>query len=729
MGKKVRYRKRASERGRSAAALARRADDDAQHLTARTGESVLLQRLVMSHLTQAERRNDLPLLTPQRAAELYEAWRRGEMAEIQLMFEQLEQRDETLRTVLNARLSALAEMPWRVVVDADAVAGDPDLERVARVQKRYAMQWMGAVENLEEALVHLGMADFRGVAALEVTGNAQRMRWEVIEPWNLCRPNRREPWMYNESATAVPGALELLDPAAVMIREAEPIDLPAMFLLTAKYHAIAAWDAFLDTFGIPNIFFEMPPATTEARAAEYDAIVTRIIGEGRGTIPSGAKFHTIETTKDNTQSFEARAKWCNEAIITLATGGLLTVATAPDSGTLAGSAHTDSFTRLCAASARSISSVVTRQWLHRMLRETFPAGPLLVRFELAPEPADERADMAALFAQLLQAGWKPEAATVAESMGFAVTASTMNNGSAVSDITALATAGYRTPDEQVNDITGLRVTSANMDSTAIYAAKAAGYVPTQEAMQQRMGMPLKPAPMADADTQPVVNRMSEEVQRGEPEALTPEELEALRSLAEVRLDDLVAQDTETAEAALTEAVEGVEAPASEDLTDEGLENRTYKRDRNGQFASTGAAQHSPRHSRASKGNPKNPTTQSNTPLKAAPGAKAQAQVDAVEHALKAHEGGGGVAEGAARVGGKRLDVLGGSPDTGGASHMTKHYRPGDTSRRDAAKTAVLGQKQKDRTEVASVRRSGKVILADKGDHYTIVTTRKKTDKD
>ena len=373
--------------------------------------------------------------------------------------------------------------------------------------------------------------------------------------------------------------------------------------------------------------------------------------------------------------------------------------------------------------------MVTRQWLHRMLRETFPAGPLLVRFELAPEPADERADMAALFAQLLQAGWKPEAATVAEAMGFAVTASTMNNGSAVSDITALATAGYRTPDEQVNDITGLRVTSANMDSTAIYAAKAAGYVPTQEAMQQRMGMPLKPAPMADADTQPVVNRMSEEVQRGEPETLTPEELEALRSLAEVRLDDLVAQDTETAEAALTEAVEGVEAPASEDLTDEGLENRTYKRDSNGQFASTGAAQHSPRHGRASKGNPKNPTTQSNTPLKAAPGAKAQAQVDAVEHALKAHEGGGGVAEGAARVGGKRLDVLGGSPDTGGASHMTKHYRPGDTSRRDAAKTAVLGKKQKDRTEVASVRRSGKVILADKGDHYTIVTTRKKTDKD
>ena len=107
----------------------------------------------------------------------------------------------------------------------------------------------------------------------------------------------------------------------------------------------------------------------------------------------------------------------------------------------------------------------------------------------------------------------------------------------------------------------------------------------------------------------------------------------------------------------------------------------------------------------------------------------QAQVDATEKALKAREGGGGIVKGAAWVKGKRLDVKGGSKDTGGAAHMTKHYKPGDTSRREAAKDTHLGRKQKDRTEVASVGKKNKVILADKGDHLEPVTTRRKTDND
>ena len=134
-------------------------------------------------------------------------------------------------------------------------------------------------------------------------------------------------------------------------------------------------------------------------------------------------------------------------------------------------------------------------------------------------------------------------------------------------------------------------------------------------------------------------------------------------------------------------------------------------------------------SRSSKGNPKQFRIKSNTPLKAALLAKPQAQVDATEHALKTREGGGGVVKGAAWVKGKRLDVKGGSSDTGGASHMTKHYKPGDTSRRKAAKDTILGRKQKDRTEVASVGKKNKVILADKGDHLEPVTTRRKTDND
>ena len=411
MKKRLRYNNKSSSR------IPARAAAETRHLTARSGLEVMLYELLQHALVQKERRNDLPELTPQRARELYEAYRRGEMADVQLMWDQLEERDETLFTVLHSRLGALAEMPWAVNIDADLAE---DMQPLAEQQQELANKLLAAVENLPEALTHLGMADFRGVAALEVTGNAARMRWEVIEPWNLCRPVRRGPWYYNAEATSTPTRPEELDPAAVIIREAQPIDLPAMFLICAKYLSVHAWDAFLEVFGIPNIFLEMPPATPEGKAMEFDAIVQRLIGEGRGTVPSGAKFHTVETSKDNTQSFEARAKWCNEAIIQLATGGLLTVTTQSGSGTLAGNAHSDSFSRLCAASARSISAAINRQFLRPALEEAYPHAPILVRFELAPEPVDDRLQLAQLLGAVNSAGFRPSAETVSELMNFEV---------------------------------------------------------------------------------------------------------------------------------------------------------------------------------------------------------------------------------------------------------------------------------------------------------------------
>ena len=411
MKKRLRYNNKSSSRIPAVADASRR------HLTARSGLEVMLYELLQHALVQKERRNDLPELTPQRARELYEAYRRGEMADVQLMWDQLEERDETLFTVLHARLGALAEMPWAVNIDADLAE---DMQPLAEQQQQLANELLAAVENLPEALTHLGMADFRGVAALEVTGNASRMRWEVIEPWNLCRPVRRGSWYYNAEATSTPTRPEELDPAAVIIREAQPIDLPAMFLICAKYLSVHAWDAFLEVFGIPNIFLEMPPATPQDKALEFDAIVQRLIGEGRGTVPSGAKFHTVETSKDNTQSFEARAKWCNEAIIQLATGGLLTVTAQSGSGTLAGNAHSDSFSRLCAASARSISAAVNRQFLRPALQAAFPHSPMLVSFELAPEPVDDRLQLAQLLGAVNSAGFRPSAETVSELMNFEV---------------------------------------------------------------------------------------------------------------------------------------------------------------------------------------------------------------------------------------------------------------------------------------------------------------------
>ncbi len=90
------------------------------------------------------------------------------------------------------------------------------------------------------------------------------------------------------------------------------------------------------------------------------------------------------------------------------------------SGTLAGSAHQQSFDRLCAASARSISAAVNRQFCRPALAAAFPNQPPLVSFNLAPEKEDSRAASAQIIASLASAGFRPSPDTVAELMGFEV---------------------------------------------------------------------------------------------------------------------------------------------------------------------------------------------------------------------------------------------------------------------------------------------------------------------
>ncbi len=397
-------------------------------------------------------------------------------------------------------------------------------------------------------------------------------------------------------------------------------------------------------------------------------------------MPNGSKFQTVETRQNNCDSFEKRAKWCREAIITLATGGLLTVGTAPNSGTLAGSAHSDSFSRLCAASARSISSVINRQFVRRVLAETFPGQPVLVQFELAPEPVDDRKQLAELLSALNAAGWAPSAETVSEMMNFEVQR-------------------VQQPPTDTN----------TQAQPVMNRADAPGFESPSEEEEDSVESP--------AESEPPLNE---------------EELAALRLLGGELDPEQIAADAEYTAAALREGMEvdpQEESPEEEEELATNAARMFYKRDSHGRFAPTGAVLRKNKGGRGSKGNPKSLRIKSNTPLKAARLAKPQAQVDAVEHALKAMEGGGSVVKGAAWVKGKRLDVKGGSPNTGGASHMTKHYKPGDTSRRKAAKDTILGRKQKDRTEVASVGKKNKVILADKGDHLEPVTTRRKTDND
>lgn len=247
------------------------------------------------------------------------------------------------------------------------------------------------------------------------------MRWEVIEPWNLARPVRNGGWLYNPEAQDEIYNLEELDMSRVILRETRrPIDLAAMFLVVEKSHGTHAWDAFLDTFGVPSIFFELAPNTSEEDAQEFDAVINRVLAEGRGTLPSGTKIQTVETGQNSSDAYRTRAEWCRDALLTLGLGGTLTATAESGSGTLAGNAHADSLARLCARSARGISMAINRCFCWPELRRHFPGQPVLVEFDLSYEDEEDTQALATMFATLAGARYRVEDSAVSEAMGMEV---------------------------------------------------------------------------------------------------------------------------------------------------------------------------------------------------------------------------------------------------------------------------------------------------------------------
>lgn len=367
-------------------------------------------------------RNVLPHLTPRECVRLYQLWREGKYADPQIVFDELEEYDETLGTVVDNRQSALGEMDWDVLILSKAVGDSAELGSLAEAQQQFVTAALQRVENLDEALLHLGMAKFRGYSHLEIYPTAEGEKWLPIAPWFLARPERGGAWFYNEMADSSPANVESMDMERVIYMECHrPIDIAAMFLICAKANAVTNWDGFLERFGDPSLILKTPPNTTDEQMQAFADMLRSFVGAGTGVVPAGSEFETIETRQTSNEHFSTRAEWCDKAIVRRATGGMLTVLAESGTGTLAGSAHAETFARLAGADAKAVAAAVTRQYVKRLVAAKFPGKPCLVYFSLAaPESEDENAEVDKVV-KLAGAGYHASEEEVSERVGMTVT--------------------------------------------------------------------------------------------------------------------------------------------------------------------------------------------------------------------------------------------------------------------------------------------------------------------
>ena len=207
------------------------------------------------------------------------------------------------------------------------------------------------------------------------------MGLQPVPQWFWARLGPDAPWQYN--AQARPGLPMPGDPCSIrrdlFIRENDsPIDEIAVIAHVRQSLSQKDWDGFVETYGLPPLFLELPPDIPAEREAEYQAQAEAIIGDARGTVPNGTQIHTVDSGARGQNPFAEHLQYQDELIVLAATGGKLTALAESGSGTLAGGAHQRAFDDITEAEAALISEIFQQQFDASALGETF-SGPAAAR--------------------------------------------------------------------------------------------------------------------------------------------------------------------------------------------------------------------------------------------------------------------------------------------------------------------------------------------------------------
>ena len=386
--------------------------------------STYLKNLQLSTNWRAQY-NPLRGLTIAQLVAMLEAGERGNYARLQWLYRFVEKRNSTLRAVLQRRQASMTRLDW----DIRQVAGNgpsPGGRRLPTLAARQAAVLREAYEritNLREAITFLALAEFRGYAHLErhFDSRQRTVKLEPVPQWFWARLGPEAPWQYNAQARPglpMPGD-PVLDPKRFMVRENDsPIDEIAVIAHVRQSLSQKDWDGFVETYGLPPLFLELPPDIPAEREAEYQAQAEAIIGDARGTVPNGTKIHTVDSGARGQNPFAEHLQYQDELIVLAATGGKLTTLTESGSGTLAGNAHQRAFDDITEAEAALISEIFQEQFDKPLLARHFPGQPVLAYFELAATRELDPQDVINHALVLAKAGYEIDLTELSEKTGY-----------------------------------------------------------------------------------------------------------------------------------------------------------------------------------------------------------------------------------------------------------------------------------------------------------------------
>ena len=363
--------------------------------------------------------NPLRGLSLARIVAMEEAAARGDKADLQWLWQQMQDTDVTVASAVAKRLGAIEALDWeiRTIEGSDAI-----LAAEQEAVLRYAYE---RVQNLQEAARWVAFANFTGYTFLEKirTGYGpfiKRLEYIPCQYWAYEANTKR--WFFNPEARSGYRGGEEADRGELIVHEvAAPLFKPICRHFFSKQLALADWDVALENGANQAVFMIGPPGTTPEKETEYMSMAEALTSNMRGYLPPGSDIKITDLAARSKLPYFDRIEYSDRQIVMAATGGLLTMLTESGSGTLAGNAHAETLAGLARADAAAISEVFQRQFDREILKAFFPGEQIAVYFKFDLPRAQETS------AQLIEA------------------------------ISALSWAGYRINQQQLEEKLGLKI--------------------------------------------------------------------------------------------------------------------------------------------------------------------------------------------------------------------------------------------------------------------------------
>jgi hypothetical protein len=160
--------------------------------------TVLHLRMVNAYRDQF---NPLRGLTIRRAIQYLEDGERGAYADVQWLYRKIEKRDPTLKGLIERYEGGLLKLEWEIcTVDEDDLPKGCTPE-MAEKQAEALRAAYDRIDNLQQALQFLILADFRGYSHLEKhREDGGVFHLEPVDQWYWVRDGINGAWQYNQKA-------------------------------------------------------------------------------------------------------------------------------------------------------------------------------------------------------------------------------------------------------------------------------------------------------------------------------------------------------------------------------------------------------------------------------------------------------------------------------------------------------------------------------------------------